>query len=81
MMLERKDGLFKETTHLSYLKPRSGWQEMLSRDVFLFPGEEIHTFNKYWAPNSHIAQIKWRLFCMSAWMETVESLAKADTSN
>ena len=58
-MLVRKDGLFKEMTYPSYLKPHSEQQEMLSRGVSLFPGEEICTLNKNWTPSSHIAQIKY----------------------
>lgn len=81
VMLVRKDGLFEEMTHPSNLKPHSERQEMLSKGVSLFPGKEICTFKKKQSPNSQIAQIKSHLSCMSAWTETVESLAKADTSN
>jgi len=50
MMLARKDGLSEEVAHSSYLKPHSEWQEMSSSGIFLFPGEEICTFNKKMDP-------------------------------
>lgn len=43
MMLVRKDGSFEEVTHPRYLKPLSERQELLSRGVVLFPGEDICT--------------------------------------
>lgn len=41
MVLVRKDGSFEEVTHPRYLKPLSERQELLSRGVVLFPGEDI----------------------------------------
>ena len=48
---------------------------------FSFQERKSVLLTKKWTPNSHRAQMKWHVSCMSAWMETVESLAKADTSN